>query len=147
MANDLIFLRRTKALSLWPECRNIGINGFYPEIQICGTQATPALVVLLAGSTSGELQFPAEPRRSVRVQPSTLRNTTRPRTLTSQQKSSPVPGYSRAATGQSPETWKESLHSRDSSATPPAPGYEFISPASHRPHRFASHRPHHCLAS
>ena len=81
MSSDLGSLWGTTALPMWSEYRNVGTGGntlifFFlnQEIQVCGTQATLAHPVPRAGSINQVLHFPAKPRCSLRIYPSTFRN-------------------------------------------------------------------------
>lgn len=82
MSSDLGSLWGTTALPMWSEYRNVGTRGntliffffFNQEIQVCGTQATLAHPVPRADSINRVLHFPAEPRCSLRIYPSTFRH-------------------------------------------------------------------------
>lgn len=81
MSSDLGSFWGTTALPMWSEYRNVGTGGntlifFFlsQEIQVCGTPATLAHPVPRAGSINRVLHFPAKPRCSLRIYPSTFRN-------------------------------------------------------------------------
>lgn len=133
MSSDLGSLWGTTALPMWSEYRNVGTGGntlifFFlnQEIQVCGTQATLAHPVPRAGSINQVLHFPAKPRCSLRIYPSTFRNAAASMHAAMPAEIKPHPWEG----SQKPEA---GLHSHGSPADLPGPECKVMSPASQGP--------------